>query len=41
MITANALANSIFFWNVDGGDASRRGAKHRSFLQLWFTHIMV
>ncbi len=39
MITDNALAN---FGNslelLRGGDTGKRGAEHRSFLHLWFTH---
>ncbi len=38
MMTDNALANFIFLRNVGGGDTGRRGAEHRGFLQLWFTH---
>ncbi|MFW9770099.1 MAG: hypothetical protein ACFFF9_07770 [Candidatus Thorarchaeota archaeon] len=35
----NALAKfSIFMKMLDGGDTGKRGAKHRGFLQLWFTH---
>ncbi len=39
MMTDNALANFAFLWNVGRGDAGRRRAEHRSFLQLRFTHI--
>ena len=38
MIIDNALANSRFLVNLDGGDTGKRRAERRSFLQLWFTH---
>ncbi len=34
----NALANCGFLWNSPGGDTGRRGAEHRGFVLLWFTH---
>lgn len=36
----NALANfGKFFWILlGGGDTGKRGAEHRGFFQLWFTH---
>ena len=37
MMTDNALANFEIFWVSRGGDTGKRGAEHRSFLQLWFT----
>jgi len=30
----NTLANFTFLWIVDGGDTGKRGAEHRSFLEL-------
>ncbi|MHA2261566.1 MAG: hypothetical protein ACXAEN_04160 [Candidatus Thorarchaeota archaeon] len=38
MMTDNALADFTFLWNVGSGDTGERGAEHRSFLLLWFTH---
>jgi hypothetical protein len=38
MIADNALANLEIHWILRGGDTGKRGAEHRGFLQLWFTH---
>jgi hypothetical protein len=39
MIVDNVPAKfSIFLKMLDGGDTGRRGAEHRNFLQLRFTH---
>ncbi len=38
MMTDNALANFTFLWNAGRGDTGKRGAEHRGFLLLWFTH---
>ncbi len=38
MIVDNALANFKIFWILRSGDTGRRGAEHRSILQLRFTH---
>jgi hypothetical protein len=34
----NALANLDANWISRGGDTGKRGAEHRGFLLLWFTH---
>ncbi len=42
MMTDNALANFCISKEMRrGGDTGKRGAEHRSFLQLWFTHNYV
>jgi hypothetical protein len=42
MTVDNALANfGISPEMLRSGDTGRRGAEHRSFLQLWFTHHKV
>jgi hypothetical protein len=41
MMTDNASANSEVMWISEGGDTGRRGAEHRGFLKLWFTHNIV
>jgi len=38
MMTDNALANFTFLWNARCGDTGRRGAEHRSILQLKLNH---
>ncbi len=37
----NALANSNITRMLEGGDTGRRGAEHRGFLLLWFTHNQI
>lgn len=34
----NALANLEVLWTLRGGDTGKRGAEHRGFFQLRFTH---
>ena len=41
MMIDNTLANFTFQWNVGSGDTGKRGAEHRGFLLLWFTHIIM
>jgi len=41
MKTDNTLANLDTNLISRGGDTGRRGAEHRGFLQLWFTHHIV
>ncbi|NHI83316.1 MAG: hypothetical protein EAX81_03325 [Candidatus Thorarchaeota archaeon] len=38
MMVDNALANLGIHWIPRGGDTGKRGAEHRGFMQLWFTH---
>ena len=38
MIADNAPANSLVHWTNGGGDTGRGRVKHRSILQLRFTH---